>query len=85
MKNLREEMINEAGKSILRPLGKIQLLFWLILISSPFVWIWFSGYAAIKVGLTGFGGALIISLIYHLLKNMIEKEVDEFMDNNKMR
>lgn len=75
----REELVSELGRPILRPLGIIQGLFILLVIVSPFIWIWADFRMASKVGLTGVVGTLLIYLIYNQVKRTLEGEVDRYL------
>lgn len=72
----KEEVTQEVGKSILRPLGLLQGLFLIAFLSSPFVWIWYSGMIAFKVGITGFIGAMIMNFLHKITRKVIEDAVD---------
>jgi hypothetical protein len=79
----KEEVISEAGKPILRPLGIIGVLFILSFLSSPFVWIWKDFSLATKFGLTGFLGTLMIYCIIRLVRSNIGEGIDEALEKNK--
>lgn len=73
----KEECISEVGRPILRPLGILQFVFILAVISSPFVWIWHSWSLAWKIGLTGIIAMIITYTIYEATKRIIGEEFDE--------
>lgn len=75
----KEEIANEIGRPITRPLGFIQGLFLSSLISSPFILIWIDWKLALKVGLTGFLGTIIIYWIDKIVRKVILDSV-----NNKL-
>lgn len=75
----KDELKTELKKMpIIRIIGKLQLLFLLAIISSPFIWIWNSGILAFKIGITGFIGVIIFHCVDWVLKEAIKKVVDEF-------
>lgn len=67
----KEEIANEIGRPITRPLGFIQGLFLLSLILSPFLWIWLDWNTAWKVALTGFLGTIILYWIDKIVRKVI--------------
>ncbi len=76
----REQLIEEAGRKILRPLGIIQGLFVIAVIASPFIWIWGTWELAWKVGLTGLISTVIIYFIYRTARQSIIDGVDSAID-----
>jgi hypothetical protein len=75
----KDELKKELNKlPLIRIITYIRLTFMAVLISSPFIWIWFSGILAIKIGLTGFFGILIFYGISWILDQSIEKVADEY-------
>lgn len=79
----REEIISEVGRPLLRPLGLIQVLFILIFLSSPFVWIWKDFNLATKFGLTGLLGTLMVYCIVRFIRNITGKSIDDALKENK--
>jgi len=73
----KEQLIKKNGNKIFRPLGIIQLLFLVLIISSPFVWIWHSWSLACKLGLTGILGVLVTKWIYSFIKECISEVIEE--------
>lgn len=65
---------------IIRIIGKIQLLFLVAVISSPFIWIWYSWLLALKVLLTGVVGIIVFYCIDCMLKEAIKKVVEEYKE-----
>ncbi len=80
MENI-EDIITEVGRPILRPLGFIQSFFLLLILCSPFAWMWFSWTIAWKLFLTGIVGVLIIYFIYKFVRNHIAKNFDDVIKN----
>lgn len=76
----KEEIIQEVGKSILRPIGIMKMLCLLAFLSTPFIWIWFDWFLAWRIGLTGFIGAIFLLGIYKVVKNAIDEGVTEELD-----
>lgn len=72
-----EQLIQEIGKPILRPLGFLQLIALSALFSSPFIWIWYSWDLAWKVGLTGFLTALLIGWFGKFCKKTILENIKQ--------
>lgn len=81
----REEIIQKAGRPILRTSGILQGVFLLAFISSPVIWIWGSWYYAWRVGLTSFFGMLIMYGFYKLAKETISESVDEYLKENSTK
>ena len=79
----RNEIIQEVGKPVLRPMGVIQLVFVLAIAVSPFIWMWHSWYFAWRTCLTGVIGALIIYGIHSIAIKTISEAVDKELANNK--
>ncbi len=71
------EMISEMGSPILKPLGYIFIGFILSVVSSPFVWIWYSWEMAWKIGLTGIIGMIFTIIIYKIVKLIVSQSVEE--------
>lgn len=77
----KDELKTELKKlPMIRIIGKLQLLFLLATISSPFLWIWYSGLLALKVGLTGIVGIIIFYCVDWIFKEAIKKVVDEYAE-----
>ncbi len=72
----KEEIIEEVGRPILRPLGLIQGVFLLAFLISPILWIWIGWTIAWKVGLTGLIGSILIYWIYKIAKQVVTDEVN---------
>jgi uncharacterized membrane protein len=78
------DLIFNAGKPILMPLGIIQLLFVLQVIISFFLLLWGEFALFGKVFLSGIFGAVVVSFIYSKISRMIWKNIDEKIKaNNK--
>lgn len=73
----KEELISNTERPLLRVLGIIQVVFILIIISAPFVWIWGTGELAGKLFLTGLIGALIIRGLYALVQMVVRTSIEE--------
>lgn len=73
----KKEIESEIGRNLLRILGFIQGCFLLLLILSPFVWIWHSGALSWKLALTGLIGVLLVKFIYKIAKQTISEAVDQ--------
>lgn len=73
----KEKLIKRNANKIFRLLGIMQLLFLMLIISSPFVGIWYSWSLALKLGLTGFFGALVVNRIYSFIKKCISEAIEE--------
>ena len=75
----KDELKTELKKlPIIRIVGKLQLFFMLMLISSPFVWIWYNAELALKIGLTGFIGIIIFYCVDWIFKEAVKKVVEEY-------
>lgn len=79
----KKELISEVGRPILKPLGIIQGLFVLLVVASPFVWIWTDFETASKIGITGVIGTVLIYLVYNHIKKVLAKEVDRYLKEKK--
>ena len=77
---MKKEQLKTKLKTlpIIRILGKLQLIFLLILLSSPFVWIWYDGYFSFKIALTGIFGVFVSYFLYRIFQLAINKVVDEY-------
>ncbi len=78
---IREQLIQETGRKILRPLGFIQLAFLSALVASVFILIWGTWAIAWKVGLTGIVGILVVKVLYNVAKEAIVEGVDSYIDD----
>lgn len=83
MESKNQKLAKTIGKPILRPLVILQLLLVLMLFSSPFVWIWYNGSLALKIGLTGLVGAIIVSFIVSVVENSVQKIVSEAIEKKQ--
>ena len=75
------EVIKKVGSPILVPLGLIQGVFILMLLVSPFLWIWKDWNIAWKIGLTGIIGTVLIYGIYSVVKGAVKEAVDKQLEN----
>ena len=64
-------------KYLLNPIAYIQVLMILILLLSPFAWMWIDFTAFWKVALSGFIGALIFTFIYTAINKISKKVTDD--------
>jgi len=80
---MKEELIKKAARHFLFPLGFVQIIFLLMIIASPFIWIWEGCSLCWRLFLTGLIGASIISIIYNFLKNLISEVVEKHLSKNK--
>lgn len=81
----KESTVQEIGKPILMPLGIMQVIFLLGLLSSPFIWIWHTWDLAWRVGLTSIIGASIIGLLYSSAKKVIIQSIEDASDKIQRR
>lgn len=81
----KEDLVYEVGKKVLRPLGIIQTVFIIMFASSFFVVIWSTWSFALKIGLTGLVGTIVIGIIYNVFKKMISKMVDEKLKHEESK
>lgn len=79
----KQEIVAEIGKPILRPLGILQAVFLLAFFGSPFIWVWFSFTLAWKIALTAIIGAIIVAILYKLIKGILNEEVGEMLRKPK--
>jgi len=82
MEKEREKIISEFEYPILRPLGIAQLICFIVLISSPFIWLWHTWDLAWKIGLTGLLGFIIVGAIWYFVKKIIYKVINEELDKH---
>lgn len=77
---MKKEELEEAliRMTIMRILRFLIILSLLVMISTPFVWIWHSADLCFKVGFTGFFSLIIVCAIYSILKKAIKEVVDEY-------
>ena len=73
--------VMRVGRRVLRPLSLLQMVFFLAIISSPFIWIWGSLGLAWKVGLTGVIGMVLVAWVYNSFKKSIAKSLKEINAN----
>lgn len=78
-----EEAVLTIGSPILQPIGIVQGIFILALLSSPFIWIWVGWGVAWKVGLTGIIGTVVLYFIYSGIKRVFTEEVKNRLRNTK--
>lgn len=79
----KDELKSELKKlPIIRIIGKLQLLSLVAIISSPFIWIWYSGLLALKIGITGLVGVIIFYCIDWIFKEAIKKVVNEYKESD---
>lgn len=75
----KDELKTELEKlPMIRIIGKLQLLSLLAVISSPFVWVWYDGMMAFKIGITGLIGVIIFYFFDWIFKEAIKKVVNEY-------
>jgi ABC-type bacteriocin/lantibiotic exporter with double-glycine peptidase domain len=79
----KEEIVSEVGRPILRPLSIAHGISLLLMVISPFIWIWHSWSLAWKVGLTGILGTIIILAIYKIAKKTVVDAVEQAMKDMK--
>ena len=65
----------KVAQEILKPIGIVQIIGWLIMLVSLFVWLWLSWSIAWKVFATGFIISFSVGLIGDALKKMIIKKI----------
>jgi hypothetical protein len=75
-KDLKEALANDIARPALKPLGITQLICWLAIIASPFVWIWAGWLFAWKLALTGFILAFIIGLVARYIRSIVRKDIE---------
>lgn len=80
--NFKEALVNDIAKPALKPLGLAQLLCWVAIIASPFVWIWGSWSWAWKLALTGFIAAFIIGLVGKYIRSVVRKGLEEKIEKS---
>ena len=73
----KEDLIIKVGRPILKWLAYLQLTFFFVLVSAPFVWVWIGWDSAWKVGLTGIWGMSVLRFSYYVTKKAIEGIVDK--------
>ena len=78
----KESMSKYLGRPLLRPIGIIQLVFLIMMLLSPIIWIWFKWSIAWKVGLTGILGVLFCYWIYNVLSKLIDKKSEEIINRH---
>ena len=88
MKELTDKQLHDMayamGRKILLPLGIIQLLILIALISSPVIWIWHSWGLAWKVGLSALVLAIFINSFYKYLNNALKDDIKERLTSNNV-
>ena len=82
----KEELKTELKKlPIFRIIGIIQIAFILLLLSSPFVWIWLNGNTAIKIFFSGLIGTIIMYFIDFIFKEALKKVINEYEEPLKLK
>lgn len=82
----KEELKLELKKNpIIKIIAKLQLLFLISIMSSPFIWIWYSGMLSLKIGLTGLIGVIICYFLDWIFNEEIKKVVDEYKPKPKSK
>jgi len=72
----KTEIISEAGQPVFRWLGKLNIIFLLALISSPFVGVWYSWSLAWKIGLSGLLGCILCYVLYRVIRTLLSFTMD---------
>lgn len=83
MESKSKTLEKKIESKVLKPLIIIQLLFVLMIFSSPFIWIWHSSELALKIGLTGLVGAIILYFICSIVGETIKKVVSESIEKQE--
>lgn len=78
-----EQIISNARRHVLRPLGYAQMFFAIVLAASPFIWIWLGWSVAWRTGLTGLIGMAMIALIYRVCEILIANAFKEIAKDAK--
>ena len=79
--NYKKQKINEASKSITMRLNYFFLFFLVILIFSPFVWVWMGWGLFWKLALTGIFGMVITQVIIKTVSASIKQLLNENPDD----
>lgn len=78
----KEELVSKMTKPILMPLGLLQVIFTLAVLSSPLIWLWISWSLAWKIALSGVILNIVNGLIYNYILTVAKKEVDKIFNND---
>jgi hypothetical protein len=65
----------KVAKQMINICRRIMLSSLILLIASPFIWIWHDFYSATKIGLTGAIGLTIFSFIIDIIKKGLKKQL----------
>ena len=83
MKN-KEKLAEEKASILLKPIGLISLLAFVTLFASPIIWIWFSGFLALKIALTSivciFSCGLLSKVIMAISIKIVEERFKHLED-----
>lgn len=69
---------------LMRTISLIQLFSFFCLLSSPFVWIWYDGYLAFKIAITGVVGILIMYFIWNKMNKIIDRVISKHEHRNTL-
>lgn len=84
LEKIKEETLKDLNNNkLVKFIGILQLICILILISSPFFWIWGSGLIAYKIALSGIIGVLINGGIYLVIKRIANNEIDKLIKKHQ--
>jgi uncharacterized membrane protein (DUF373 family) len=75
--NEEEIKTRKVAKQMINICMLIMLLSMILLIASPFIWIWHDFYLATKIGLTGAIGLTIFNFIIDIKKKGLKKQLKD--------
>ena len=78
-----KELIRESRAPFLGWFTLFWFVFALGVLSTPFVWIWHSFEMALKTGLTGLIGIIIVSIAWKLISSKIDESAKELYQELK--